>query len=167
MVEFPENRDFKLTEPFESPDSKRLIGLIVSHEKRPVPECEINDVSAGIAEPVRMNWPILFLLSTSYLTVSQRVGASCHSSKSLGVLPSNSCCGLIFASSRFCSFDVGSSIRRRLFACLHAVVVFPHHFGPSIKTAPFALSFFVSKVSTILVLYPFFIRILYQVFGRL
>ena len=42
----------------------------------------------------------------------------------------------------------------RAFPISSAVVVLPHHFGPSIRTAPFAWSFFSSKASIILRLYP-------------
>ena len=43
--------------PVESPDSYKLMGLIVSQVNRPVPECVISLVSAGTAEPVSTNCP--------------------------------------------------------------------------------------------------------------
>ena len=45
------------TLPEDSSDSSSDIGRIVSHAKRPVPECVIADLSGGTAEPVKMNCP--------------------------------------------------------------------------------------------------------------
>lgn len=52
-----ENSAFRLTSPVDSPDSNKLIGRMVSHVKRPVPEWVISFVSGGTAEPVSTNWP--------------------------------------------------------------------------------------------------------------
>ena len=51
----------RLTLPFDSPDSNKVIGRIVSHVNRPAPECSLSFSASlsGTAEPVRMNCPIL------------------------------------------------------------------------------------------------------------
>lgn len=69
----------------------------------------------------------------------------------------------------FCSFFSGSSIYKMLAASCSAVVVFPHHFGPSISTAPLPSNFRIRISSAILFLYlfirntsfPFTVLILY------
>ena len=55
----------------------------------------------------------------------------------------------------FCSFFSGSSIYKTLAASCSAVVVLPHHLGPSIKTAPFLSNFRTKISSAILFLYFF------------
>ena len=130
------NRFSKLTSPVDSPDSKSDIGRILSHEKRPVPLWCIFERSAGMAEPVRMNWPKPSLWSTVKRIVSHNCGAICHSSINRGVLPVKRRLGLIPANRIFCSMISESSIYKVLLACCSAVVVLPHHFGPSIRTAP-------------------------------
>ena len=139
----------------ESPDSYKLIGLIVSHVNRPVPEWVISLVSAGTAEPVRRNWPSSLRWSTSKRIASHNFGASCHSSISLGVSPFRRRFGFNSDIEMFCSFFSGSSMYRTLAAICSAVVVLPHHLGPSIRTAPFPSSFLARISSAILFLYSF------------
>lgn len=50
----------------------------------------------------------------------------------------------ISAICKLVSNEVGLSIYKILFACCSAVVVFPHHLGPSIKIAPLLANFFAS-----------------------
>ena len=107
-----------------------------NQEKRPVPECVISFVSAGTAEPVRINCPSSSLWSTSKRIASQSFGAICHSSIRRGVSPLRSLLGFMEAMATFCSINCGSSIYRILAAICSAVVVFPHHLGPSMRTAP-------------------------------
>jgi len=126
---------------------------MVSQLNRPVPEWCISFSSAGTADPVKTNCPTSCLWSTSNLMASQSFGASCHSSISLGVSPSSNTEASISAICRLVSNEAGLSIYRILFACCSAVVVFPHHLGPSIKIAPLLASFFVSIWSAILCLY--------------
>ena len=83
----PENIDSRLTLPFDSPDSQRLIVRIVSLAILPMPECVCFDKSGGTAEPVRINCPGARLWLASNLTVSHNDGASCHSSITLGTAP--------------------------------------------------------------------------------
>ena len=141
-----------LTSPVESPDSYRLIGLIVNHVKRPVPECVISLVSAGTADPVRRNCPNSPRWSTSKRMASQSFGASCHSSINLGVAPFSSRLGFNSDIVMFCTFFSGSSIYKMLAASCSAVVVLPHHLGPSISTAPLPSSFRIRISSAILFL---------------
>lgn len=109
--------------------------------------------------------------STSNRIASQSFGASCHSSISLGVAPFNSRLGFSSDIAMFCSFFSGSSIYKILAASCSAVVVFPHHFGPSISTAPLPSNFRIRISSAILFLYlfirntsfPFTVLILYLV----
>ena len=143
----------KLTDPFDSPDSQRLIVRIVSHAKRPVPVCRILSVAGGTAEPVSMKCPYPSRWSTANLTASHSCGATCHSSISRGESPSNRIFEFILAIRMFCSTSSGFPIYKTLAACRSAVVVFPHHFGPSISTAPFPLSLRSNNVSAILFLY--------------
>ena len=147
------NKCDKLTFPFDSPDSYRLIGRIVNQLNLPVPECFMDSSSEGTAEPVSMNCPTWCLWSTSNLMVSHNFGANCHSSTSLGVSPSSKMPGSISAICKLDSNEAGLSIYRMLRACCSAVVVLPHHLGPSIRTAPLLLSFFSKMPSAILCLY--------------
>ena len=152
---FPVNSSLKLTSPVESPDSYRLIGLIVSQVNRPVPEWVISLVSTGTAEPVRINWPSSPRWSTSKRMASHSFGASCHSSINRGTAPFNRRLGFSSDMVIFCSFLSGSSIYKTLAENCSAVVVLPHHLGPSIKTAPFPSSFRFSISSATLFLYFF------------
>lgn len=136
------------TDPADSYDSKRLNGLILNRDILPVPVCAVV-LSAGTAEPVKINCPVLSLWSTVNRTASQRIGAICHSSRSRGVSPSSKSEGLIEAVCKYADFLSGSCIISTLFAVCWAVLVFPHHLGPSIKTAPEASSAFWSMASAI------------------
>lgn len=120
----------------------RLIGRIVSQLKRPVPEWCIFFSSAGTAKPVNTNCPTSWRWSTSNFIVSQSLGASCHSSISRGVLPWSSIDGSISTIYRLVSSDAGLSIYNTLPAYCSAVVVLPHHLGPSMSTAPLLANFF-------------------------
>ena len=151
------NSAARLIVPVESSDSQRLIGRIFILAKRPVPVCHISSVFAGTAEPVRMKNPSPSRWSTSKRMVSHRLGASCHSSISFGVSPSRRVCGLIFASCIYMLLFLGSFMYITLFAFCSAEVVLPHHFGPSISTAPMPSRFLSSKVSAIRFLYLFVI----------
>ena len=154
------NNSLRLTFPFDSPDSYKLIGRIVSQLKRPVPEWCISFSSTGTAEPVKTNCPTSCRWSTSNLMASHSFGASCHSSISLGVSPSNNTEGSISAICKFVSSDAGLSIYNMLLACCSAVVVLPHHLGPSIKMAPLLANFLASILSAILGLYSIWLNLL-------
>ena len=65
-----------------------------------------------------------------------RTGATCHSLISLGISPCNTNDGFTLAALMLLSLVSGSCMYRMLFDLLAAVHVFPHHLGPSIKTAP-------------------------------
>ena len=54
----------------------------------------------------------------------------------------------------------GSAIYSTLLAFCSAVVVFPHHFGPSINTAPTSSSLYSNSLSAILFLYSFMLNLL-------
>ena len=142
----------KETSPVESPDSHNDIGLILSHPILPVPECRTSLMSAGTDEPVRIKSPSSELWSASNLMLSHNDGAICHSSISLGFSPFRSIDGLILASCLFCPLLSLSDIYRTLLAICSAVVVFPHHFAPSRRTAPFPASFLARSLSAILLL---------------
>lgn len=131
----PRNKSRKDTDPFDSPDSKRLIGRIFNREILPVPVWAIT-LSAGTAEPVRINCPVSALLSTSNLTASHKTGAICHSSINRGVSPFKSKEGLVSAMAKYDLVWSGSCRYTTLRDTLHAVLVLPHHFAPSISTAP-------------------------------
>ena len=152
----PLNSEERHTSPFDSPDSNRDIGRIRSFANRPTPECIMSEVCGGTLLPVRMNCPILSEWSTSNLTASQIAGATCHSSSKRGRSPLSR--RLILTSATRATS--GSAIYNTLEACCSAVVVFPHHFAPSIKTAPFRLRRAFSISSTILLLYFFILIIL-------
>ena len=144
----------KLTVPLDSPDPNRVIGRIVSHAKRPVPLCSLSCSAflSGTAEPVSMNCPISRRWSTAYRTASQSLGTVCHSSMSIGVSPAKAASVSISSILFRCSFTsvLASIILPTVISS--AVVVFPHHLGPSMSIAPLACSFFFSKPSIILCL---------------
>lgn len=108
-------------------------------------------------------------------------GSACHSSINRGVSPSNNVFGLISISPELCFNTAESPKSRTLFASCFAVVVLPHHLGPSINTAPlprtlrsrilsairclyFAITFYFECKSTNF--YLIYLIILY-IFGRL
>lgn len=129
------NNSFKLMAPFDSCDSHKLIGSISICEILPLPEWRILDLST-VFEPVSMNCPSIPRSSTVVRTASQRIGISCHSSINRGVLPLNKREGFASAAAKYCARILVSCNFISLAAACSAVVVFPHHFGPSIKTAP-------------------------------
>ena len=140
------NNSIKDILPFDSMLSYRLIGLIRTLCILPVPECIIFDSSTTV-EPVRMYNPSPPISSTLFRTASHRTGAICHSSISLGLSPFNNLSGSNSAHILYVSFRLGSCNFITLWACLSAVVVFPHHFGPTINTAPIILRY-LSKSSS-------------------
>ena len=162
----PANRRSKLTLPFDSPDSQRLIGRIVSHAKRPVPVWWILLLSAGTAEPVKMNCPGFPRRSTVNRAASHNCGANCHSSINRGTSPSSNASGFSSARKRFRSNSRGQSIYNTLLAAWAAVVVFPHHLGPCISTAPAASNCSKSNWSAILNLYIEFSSIIWLLLIR-
>ena len=149
------NKSVKLTVPFDSPDSNSDIGRMVSHANLPVPVCSLSFSASlsGTAEPVNMNWPILCRWSTADLTESHTFGTVCHSSISIGGLPPNAASVSISRSRLKFSFMSVFANKTLLAAISSAVVVFPHHLGPSITTAPLAASFFANRPSIIRCLY--------------
>ena len=150
-----QNKSFRLTSPVDSPDSKRLIVLIVSHANLPVPEWCILSVSTGTDDPVKINCPSSFLWSISKRAASHSCGASCHSSIRRGVSPARSLFGDNPARAIFWFMYSGSSIYTMLLACCSAVVVLPHHLGPCINTPPTPISRRVNNWSAIRGLYSF------------
>ena len=122
--------------------------------KRPAPLCMGRSSSRGVAEPVNMNWPgSPPLLSHSNRAASQSFGTSCHSSMRRGVLPEMASAGSDSALRRFSKFRAGSVRSSFDAALVPAVVVFPHHLGPSMRTAPNIPSSSSSSPSTILGMY--------------
>ncbi len=83
---------------------------------------------------------------TSKRTASHSTGAICHSSISRGVAPFSNSEGFVSAMLRYVPALSGSCMYRTLRAARWAVLVLPHHFAPSISTAPAALS---SRCSTL------------------
>lgn len=109
----------------------------------------------GIVKCISLLWLINNKSSTILLIESQSIGIVCHSSMSLGVSPSRSILGLIsimFLLSLSVSLSPRSNV---LWASCEAVVVLPHHLGPSIKTAPFPASFLSRSLSAMRFLYIF------------
>ena len=148
-----EKRPSRLTLPFDSPDSHRLIGRIVSQAKRPVPEWVTLLMSAGTAEPVNISCPGFPLRLTTNLAASQSCGASCHSSINLGVSPCSKNSGSFSASIKLERIVLGLSMYKTLAAMFSAVVVFPHHFAPWISTTPADSNCSFNSLSATLFLY--------------
>ena len=140
-------------QPVDSSDSYRLIVRILMYANLPVPLWIVSSASGRTEEPVRINCEGSPRLSTSLRMESQMVGKACHSSISRGVFPSNKAWGLISMSCELCISTEESPKSRILFAICLAVVVLPHHFGPSIKTAPFPRTFRSKMPSAIRCLY--------------
>ena len=145
----PSNRAHKETSPVESPDSNRLIVRIFNLLILPAPEWETLERSGGVEEPVKTNCENVWRLSTSKRTASHSFGATCHSSTRRGVAPASRACGSISESSKLRVLVFGSCMKSALAHSCDAVVVLPHHFGPSTRVAPFACSFSASKESYI------------------
>ena len=104
---------------------------------RPVPLWIVSSASGSTEEPVRINCDGSQRLSTSLRMESQIGGKACHSSIRRGVAPLRSDFGLISIICELCFNTDASPRSSTLFASCLAVVVLPHHFGPSINTAPF------------------------------
>ena len=143
------------TLPLDSPYSHRLMGSISIREIRPVPLWWIL-LSSIALDPVNMNWPGKPRSSTFVRTASHSIGASCHSSIKRGTSPSNKNEGLVMAVAKYSSrWSVSCKLITLLANCL-AVVVLPHHFGPSMSTAPIALRCALSRKSKTLFRYAIF-----------
>ena len=126
------------TAPVDSRDSKSDMGRICIRDIRPTPECF--GLFLGVAEPVRMNRPLPFPWSTAKRTASHSCGAICHSSMRCGSAPSKSTDGRTSAKATREGPSSGSWRYTALCACCLAVSVLPHHFAPTIWTAPEARS---------------------------
>ncbi len=130
------------------------MALIVSQLNRPVPEWVISSVSTGTAaEPARINWPSSprwSILQSEMASPQFSNQSRHHSSINRGTAPFNRRLGFSSDMVIFCSFSFLSSIYKTLAENCSAVVVLPHHLGPSIKTAPFpssfSLQYFISKL---------------------
>ena len=147
-----------LTSPVESPDSKRVIGRILNLANRPVPLWIVSSACGSTDDPVRMNCEKSLRLSTSSRMLSHRGGIVCHSSIRRGVSPCKSVLGLMSIICRLCFSTPLSPRSSVLLACCLAVVVLPHHLGPSINTAPLPANLRASSPSEILGLYSVFIN---------
>ena len=119
----------------ESPVSANDIGRICTRANRPIPECLVVS-AAGCAEPEKMNCPLAWRSSMRCRATFHKLGANCHSSMRRGVSPSIASAGSVSARKRFSKFLAGSASNKLDAARCLAVVVFPHHYGPSISTAP-------------------------------
>ena len=113
----------------------------------------VSSASGRTDEPVRMNCDGSPRLSTSLRILSQIGGKACHSSISRGVFPANNVAGLISIICVLCIKTEESPKSRILRAICFAVVVLPHHFGPSISTAPLPRIFRFNILSAIRCLY--------------
>ena len=100
---------------------------------------------------MRISCPLRFALSsTCRRAASQISGTSCHSSIKCGSFPINTNAGSVRAAAKVAA----SSKRSALFARQSAVHVLPHHFGPTISTAPNACNNLSSLPSTTRGRYP-------------
>jgi len=88
-------------------------------------------------------------------------GNACHSSIKRGVVPSKRDLGLISIICALCFSTVASPRSSTLLANCFAVVVLPHHLGPSIRTAPFPRTLRSRSLSAIRCLY-FTITLLFR-----
>lgn len=109
----------------------------------------------GTDDPVSINKPSSPRWSTSNLIASQICGITCHSSINLGTSPLSNILTFKSAISKLLFLVLGSAIYNTLFASCSAVVVFPHHLGPSTNTAPTSSSLYFNNLSAILFLYSF------------
>lgn len=148
----PEIMPDSLTAPLDFPSSKSVMVSMHSLANLPAPLCIGRLSSRGVADPVNMNWPgSPPRLSHSNRAASQSFGTSCHSSISRGTSPETARAGSVSARKRFSKLRDGSMRRSLDAARVSAVVVFPHHFGPSMRTAPNMPSSWSSSFSIILV----------------
>jgi hypothetical protein len=131
----PANKARSETIPDDSPDSCRLMVRIRTRTMRPVPVWAVAR-SRGTADPVRMDWPSSPLRSTSKRTASHSTGAISHSSISRGVSPCSRSEGFVSARAKFEARTSRSCRYNTLFAACSPVRDLPHHFAPSMSTAP-------------------------------
>ena len=141
------NRSIIETVPLDSPLSNKLIGYICSLLIRMVPVCGTS--TSLEVDPVSMYCPVFCVSSTDLRIAPHIFGASCHSSKSLGLAPSNNLEGISDATERYPSLLSSSWNSITLFAFCLAVVVLPHPLGPVMTTAPKTDSFLSNIESTI------------------
>ena len=125
----------KLIFPVESSDSYNDIVFILILTILPLPLCII-PFFFGVDEPVNINCPFSWRLSTSALVASQIGGTSCHSSINLGVSPCKIKDGFNSAIFLLLKLLAGSPTRNSLFEWNADAHVLPHHFGPSTQIAP-------------------------------
>jgi len=114
------------------PVSNMLIVRIRNRAIRPAPVWRVMS-SAGVADPVRMNWPSAPRSSTCRRIAFHTCGTTCHSSSRRGVGPLKINVGSICAAARA---NWSTSSITTLPACCREVSVLPHAFGPSTSTAP-------------------------------
>ena len=88
----PSSMRFNEMEPEDRPASCSDMGRKRSRTMRRIPVCRVAS-SAGMADPVRMNWPGARRSSTARLTWFQILGSSCHSSMRRGGNPFNTSAG--------------------------------------------------------------------------
>lgn len=117
------------------------MGRILMRANLPVPLWMVLSASGRTDEPVRMNCEKSPRRSTSLRMVSHSGGMVCHSSIKRGVSPSSKVIGLRSIICRLCRSTLLSPRLSILLACCLAVVVLPHHLGPSIRTAPLPANF--------------------------
>ena len=112
------------------------MGNIFTWANLPVPLCMVSSASGSTDEPVRMNCDGSPRRSTSLRMQSHIGGNACHSSIRRGVSPSSNAFGLSSIICELCINTAESPRSSMLLASCLAVVVLPHHLGPSIRTAP-------------------------------
>ena len=152
-MSLPSNRAERETIASPSPDSHRVMGLIVRRAILPAPECRTLSRSSFLraVEPVRSSSPRwLPESSTNRRAASQTSGTSCHSSTRCGMSPRSAKAGSSSAASR--SEGLSSFVMLALRDI--AVQVLPHHFGPLISTHPKASMRESSRFSSKRGLYP-------------
>ena len=121
----------------------------------------VSSALGSTEDPVRINCEGSPRLSTSLRMESQMGGSACHSSIKRGVVPSNRDWGLISIICALCFSTDASPRSSTLFASCLAVVVLPHHLGPSMRTAPFPRTLRSRSLSAIRCLY-FTITLLFR-----
>ncbi len=113
----------------------------------------VSSASGSTDDPVSINCEGSPRLSTSLRMESQMGGNACHSSIKRGVVPSKRDLGLISIIWVLCFSTDASPRSSTLFASCFAVVVLPHHLGPSMRTAPFPRTLRSRSLSAIRCLY--------------
>jgi hypothetical protein len=137
------NKSLSLTKFFVFEISCKVIVRMRTLLIRPAPLCirEFSSSSFGVDEPVKIYCPFFPELSTACLMASQTPCATCHSSIKRGFLPSNTDDGSKIALFLFEKLPLGSDKSNSVFAKNLPHDVFPHHFGPSMTTAPLNRNF--------------------------